>query len=98
MKAKKKLTLEVSEVVQGKLEKIASLKNQTVEQYAVLAIIKALRDDELSGVTQRPTLSETADRLRKFQKEMWGDRVLSDSAEDIRQAREERIAQLEGRP
>ncbi len=95
MQAKKKLTLEVSADVHKKLEDMASLRAETVEQYCFSAILDALSRDEPNGVKQRMTLGEWADDLKARQKELYGDRVLSDGSEDLRQAREIRNAQMD---
>lgn len=95
MQMKKKLTVEVSAVIHKKLEDTASLRAETVEQYCFSAILDALSRDEPNGVKQRVTLGDWADDLRARQKELYGDRVLSDGAEDLREAREIRNAQMD---
>ena len=95
---KKRLTVEVSATIHKKLADMVSLKAETVEQYCVSAILDALSRDETNGVAKRPTLAESADRFEELRKRFYGGEVMpGDSAEDIRQAREERSAQLEGR-
>ena len=95
MQVKKKLTVEVSAVIHKKLVDMASLRAETVEQYCFSAILDALSRDETNGVEQRMTLGEWADHLKARQKELYGDRVLSDSVEDLRQSREIRDAQMD---
>lgn len=95
MQAKKRLTLELSADVHDRLRTMATLKGETVEQFCFSAILDALSRDEPNGVKQRMTLGEWADDLKARQKELYGDRVLSDSAEDLRQAREIRNAQMD---
>ena len=95
MQVKKKLTVEVSAMIHKKLEDMASLKAETVEQYCFSAILDALSRDETNGVEQRMTLGEWANHLKARQKELYGDRVLSDSVEDLRQSREIRDAQMD---
>lgn len=92
---KKRLTVEVSAAIHKKLEDIASLKAETVEQYCFSAILDALSRDETNGVKQRKTLAEWAEDLKARQKELYGDRVLSDGVEDLRQARQIRDAQMD---
>ena len=94
---KNKITLEVSDVLHARLKAIAALKSQTVEHYCFSAIYDSLCEDENNGVKPLPNLAEAADRFERTQRELYAGKILSDSAEDIRRAREERSAQLEGK-
>ena len=96
MEDKKKLTLEVSDAFRQRLEAIARLKDMSVQNYCFLAIHKEVSEDEFRGATKRIPLAEAADYLRARQNELYGYKALpGDSAEDIRQAREERAVQIE---
>ena len=97
MKGKAKPVLKVGAAFHKRLKAIAELKGMSVQEYCFLAIRKEMSNDEAKGVIERPTLGEWADQVQETQRQLYGDRVLSDSAEDIRRAREERTAQLEAR-
>ena len=97
MQAKKKrLSVELEADVQRRLKDTAARKGVSVGQYCRAAIGDALSKDESDEATAPPKPHFDIQSLIALQKEAFGDRVLpTDSAEMIREAREERTRHLE---
>ena len=97
MQAKKmRLSVELEADVQRRLKDTAARKGVSVGQYCRAAIGDALSKDESDEATAPPKPHFDIQSLIALQKEAFGDRVLpTDSAEMIREAREERTRHLE---
>ena len=97
MQAKKKrLTLDMDPAFQRRLKATAALKGVSMRQYCLTAIEGELdKDEDSSQGKQRSGDSDIAGVIA-LRDEIFGDRVLSgNSADLIREAREERTVQLE---
>ena len=97
MEAKKKrLTLQLAPDVQERLQTAAARKGVSLGQYCRAAIDKELAKDDVDGTGESPKPHFDIEGLIALRKQTFGDRVLpTDSAEMIREAREERTRHLE---
>ena len=90
---KKRLTLDLDPPLQRRLKAIAALKGISMRQYCQTAIDRELTRDEAQGLTTLPFGHEALDRLAALQTEIFQGRTLpEDSAEFIREARDQRAA------
>ena len=95
---KKRLTLDLDAPLQRRLKAVAALKGVSMREYCQTAIEKELAEDE--GGTESDDWSHlpNAEYFARVRKEVLGGRKLPGSSVDlIREAREIRDAQLEGR-
>ena len=99
MQAKKKrLTLDLDPAFQRRLKVIAALKGVSMRRYCQTAIDRELTKDEADGMGG--VLSDKPDHelFAELRKEIFGGKPLpGSSAELIREAREIRDAEIEGR-
>lgn len=94
---KKRLTLDLEPTFQRRLKVVAALKGVTMRQYCQTAIDKELAHDEAQGILGSVSSRSDAARFEELQQKYFGDTILPGSGADlIREAREERDAQLEG--
>ena len=94
---KKRLTLDLEPTFQRRLKVVAALKGVTMRQYCQTAIDRELAQDEAQGILGPVSSRSGAARFEELQQKYFGDRTLPGSGADlIREAREERDAQLEG--
>ena len=94
---KKRLTLDLDPSFHRRLKAVAALKGVTMRQYCVAAIERELAQDESRPIAGPAFASSDAARFEQLHQKYFGDRTLPVSgAELVRQAREERDAQLEG--
>ena len=94
---KKRLTLDLEPNFQRRLKVVAALKGVTMRQYCHTAIDRELAQDEAQGILGPVSTRSDAARFEELQQKYFGDRTLpGNGAEFIREAREERDAQLEG--
>lgn len=88
---KKRFTLDLDVAFQRRLKAIAALKDVSMRQYCMSAIEKEIARDEAEGLPKTPFNEEYLNSLVALQEEIFGDReLLGDSADFIREAREER--------
>lgn len=91
---KKRLTVELDSEVQQRLKDTAARKGVSMGQYCRAAIESELAKDDAEG--SPPVNQMSIVDLIALRKEIFGDRVLNtDSAEIIREMREERTRHLE---
>ena len=97
MEAKKKrFTLQLAPDLQERLQAAAARKGVSLGQYCRAAIDKELAKDDVDGTGESPKPHFDIERLIALRKQTFGDRVLpTDSAEMIREAREERTRHLD---
>src|SRR5688572_18415661 len=89
---KTRFTLDLDTSFQRRLKVMAALKGVSMREYCLAAISKELEKDEAKP---RGLSIESIERMDALRRRIFGDRVLEgDSAELIRQAREERSARL----
>ena len=91
-----RLTLELALDVHERLQAAAARKGVSLGQYCRAAIYDALSKDEAEETAEPQKPHFDIEGLIALQKKNFGDRVLpTDSAEMIREAREERTRHLE---
>ena len=97
MQAKKKrLTLDMDPGFQRRLKATAALKGVSMREYCLSAIDRELAKDEVREQKREQIDLPLSERFKKHGKEVIGDHVLpGNSADLIREGREERAAQLE---
>ena len=89
---KKRLTLDLDAPLQRRLKAVAALKGVSMLHYCQTAIGKELARDEAQGIATLP-FGEAIERLAALQEEVSGGTTLpGDSADFIREAREQRAA------
>ena len=94
---KKRLTLDLEPSFHRRLKAVAALKGVTMRQYCIAAIDRELARDESHGIAGTTDAGSDAARFEALQQKYSGDHTLPfNAAELVRQAREERDAQLEG--
>ena len=92
---KKRFTLDMSPEIQTRIKIAAASKGVTMREYSLSAIEARLDQDELRTMIAGRFSPESVQEARIAKKRIFGDRKLADeSAELIRQSREERIKQL----
>ncbi len=95
---KKRLTLDLDAPLQRRLKAVAALKGVSMRQYCQTAIEKELAEDEGGSEPDDWSHLSNAEYFARVRKEVLGGRRLPGSSVDlIREAREIRDAQLEGR-
>ena len=95
---KKRLTLDLDAPLQRRLKAVAALKGVSMRQYCQSAIEKELDEDESGAAPDDWSHLSNAEYFARVRKEVLGNRVLPGSSVDLlREAREIRDAQLEGR-
>ena len=88
---KKRLTLDVDASLQRRLKVVAALKGVSMRQYCEAAIERELARDEVQRVPSLPFGREAVERLAAIRQGPPGGGVFDgDSADFIREAREER--------
>ena len=93
---RKRLTLELAPDVQERLQAAAARKGVSLGQYCRAAIYDALSKDEAEETAEPQKPHFDIESLIALRNQTFGDRVLpTDSAEMIREAREERTRHLE---
>ncbi len=93
---KKRLTLDMDPMFQRRLKAVAALKGISMRQYCLSAIGKELDRDQANGVEETASKTPMSDRFKEARRKVFGDRVLSGNSVDlIREAREERDAQMD---
>ena len=91
-----RLTLELALDVHERLQAAAARKGVSVGEYCRAAIYDALSKDEAEETAEPQKPHFDIESLIALRKQTFGDRVLpTDSAEMIREAREERDRQME---
>ena len=91
-----RLTLELALDVHERLQAAAARKGVSLGQYCRAAIYDALSKDEAEETAEPTKPHFDIESLIALRKQTFGDRVLpTDSAEMIREAREERGRQME---
>ena len=89
--------MDLDPTFQRRLKAVAALKGVTMRQYCQTAIAKELANDEAQGILGPVSSRSDAARFEDLQQKYFGDTILPGSGADlIREAREEREAQLEG--
>jgi hypothetical protein len=92
---KTRFTLDLDTSFQRRLKVMAALKGVSMREYCLAAISKELEGDEESKLKPLPFGHEALDRIDALRNKIFKGKVLKgDSAELIRQAREERAARL----
>ena len=95
---KKRLTLDLDAPLQRRLKAVAALKGISMREYCQTAIEKELAEDEVSNAPDDWSHLSNAEYFARVRKEVLGGRKLPGSSVDlIREARDIRDAQLEGR-
>ena len=95
---KKRLTLDLDAPLQRRLKAVAALKGVSMRQYCQSAIERELAEDESGAAPDDWSHLSNAEYFARVRKEVLGNRVLPGSSVDLlREAREIRDAQLEGR-
>ena len=95
---KKRLTLDLDAPLQRRLKAVAALKGVSMREYCQTAIERELAEDELAEAPDDWSHLANAEYFARVRKEVLGGRVLPGSSVDLlREAREIRDAQLEGR-
>ena len=93
---KKRLTLELAPDVQERLQAAAARKGVSILLYCRAAIDKELAKDDVDETAESRKPHFDIEGLIALRKQTFGDRVLpTDSAEMIREAREERTRHLD---
>jgi hypothetical protein len=90
---KKRVTIEIDAELHRRLKERAALEGKSVRELCVETL-----ERELQWKASKPNMSgtELVERLQRLQQEIFGDRVLpGDSADLIREAREERSRQMD---
>lgn len=92
---KSRFTLDMTPELRTRLKIAAARKGITMRQYSLTAIEQQL-DREETGVLASGTFTlETVEKARALQESFFGERrLVGESADLIRQAREERASQL----
>ena len=94
---KKRLTLDLEPSFHRRLKAVAALKDLTMRQYCIAAIARELAQDESHGIAGSAADHSDAARFEKLQQKYFGDNTLPRTAADlVREAREERDAELGG--
>ena len=95
---KNKLTLDLDNELEIRLKIAAKLKGVSVDEYCQSAIDERLNKDESGGMSHGGVNWEAFERMIALRKQMFGGKRLpGDSVDLLREAREIRDAQLEGR-
>ena len=95
---KERVTLAMTNEERERLNDAAARKGVSVAEYCRLAIDREMAEDEGGDAPDALRPHFDIEGLIALQKEAFGDRVLpTDSAEMIREAREERDRQMESR-
>jgi len=95
---KKRLTLDLEPGFQRRLKVMAALKGISMREYCQTAIDRELTNDEANGANGPPTIRLFFGRLEASRDELLGDREFQgDSVAFIREAREARDTQMDGR-
>ena len=93
---KKRFTLDLDPEVQLRLKVAAALRGISMRRYCLDAIEKELVRDEIAQSGTQPLSEEALNKLDSLRKEIFGGRILpGDSAELIREARDQRTKDLE---
>ena len=94
---KKRLTLDLEPSFHRRLKAVAALKGVTMRQYCLAAIDRELAQDELRGIAGPAVGRSDAARFEALQQKYFGNQTLpGNAAELVREAREERDAELGG--
>lgn len=92
----KRFTLDMSTEIQTRIKIAAARKGVTMREYTLSAIVNRLERDELQTPVPGYFSSKSVREARELQKRIFGEhRLPEESAELIRQAREERTRQIE---
>lgn len=95
---KKRLTLDLDAPLQRRLKAVAALKGISMREYCQTAIEKELAEDEEGTEPDDWSQLSNAEYFARVREGVFGGRKLPGSSVDlIREAREIRDAQLEGR-
>ncbi|MCY3912460.1 MAG: hypothetical protein OXG43_04345 [Chloroflexi bacterium] len=95
---KKRLTLDLEPGFQRRLKVMAALKGISMREYCQTAIDRELTNDEANGAGDSPTIRFFFGRLEASRDELLGNRKFrGDSVAFIREAREARDTQMDGR-
>jgi len=92
---KSRFTLDMTPELRTRLKIAAARKGVTMRQYSLSAIEQQLEREEVAVLASGTFNHDAIEKARALQKSVFGKHRLADeSAELIRQAREERISQL----
>jgi len=92
---KSRFTLDMTPELRTRLKIAAARKGVTMRQYSLSAIEQQLEREEVGVLASGTFNREAVEKARALQESTFGKRGLADeSAELIRQAREERVSQL----
>ena len=91
-----RLTLELAPELRRRLKAAAEREGVSMKRYCQAAIDRVLAQDEANGPAKRGFNNESIDRLVTLRQEIFGGKKLpGDSADYIREAREERSKQMD---
>lgn len=92
---KSRFTLDMTPELRTRLKIAAARKGVTMRQYSLSAIEQQLDREEVEVLSSSTFNREAVEKAKTLQESVFGKRRLADeSAELIRQAREERVSQL----
>ena len=92
---KSRFTLDMTPELRTRLKIAAARKSITMRQYCLTAVEQQLDREEVGVLASGTFNQETVEKARALQKSVFGkSRLADESAELIRQARDERVSQL----
>ena len=91
-----RLIIDLHPALRRRLEAAAEREGVSMKRYCQAAIDRVLAQDEANGPAKRGFNNEAIDRLVALRQEIFGDKKLpGNSADFIREAREERSKQMD---